>query len=330
MPSARLPLLKTLGIMLAFSAAAAIPTPVLAADLYPSNPMRLIVPTQPGGSVDVVGRLIAAELSKRLGKQVVVDNRGGAGGIIGVEMAAKANPDGYTLLVVNTTQTIQPALQKLPYEPVKSFTPIARLGTGLLALVIHPSVPARSVKEFISFTKLRPGELIFASAGKGSIVHMATALFKSMADIDCMIVQFKSAGPAVIDLLGGHSHAIMGTIASVLPHITSGRLKVLGTSGLKRSLMLPDVPTIAETALPGYEAGIWYGIVAPAGTPALIVEKLDGEVKAILASDEIKKKFINDGLEADYLGPTEFGTFFGREMDQWARVIKKANIMLKE
>ena len=329
MPTLR-PSLHALRIMLASFASLAACTGLLAAEPYPSSPVRVIVPTQPGGSVDIVARLVAAELSRRLGKQVVVDNRGGAGGIIGAEMTAKAAADGYTLLVVSTTQSIQPALHKLPYEPVKSFSPIAKLASGLLALVVHPSVPAGSAKDFVLLARRKPGALSFAGTGNGSIVHMATLLFNTMASTDVLIVQYKSAGPAVIDLLGGHSHAMMGTISSVLPHIRSGKLKVLGTSGARRSDILPEVPTIAETALQGYEASIWYGIVAPADTPSPIIDRLNREIKAILALDEVRKMFLNGGVEADYLGPAEFGAFFGREMEQWARVVKKANITLKD
>ena len=312
------------------SSAASTPLMALAADPYPNNPVRLIVPTQPGGSVDIVGRLVAIELSKRLGRQVIVDNRGGAGGIIGVDLAAKANPDGYTLVLANGTQSIQPALQPLPYEPVKSFTPIAKIGIAALALVVHPSIPANSVKELISLAKRKPGELNFVGTGSGAMAHMATELFKIMADINFLIVQFKSAGPGVVDLVGGHSHAMVGTIASVLPHIRSGRLKVLGTSGTRRSVVLPDVPAISEAGLAGYEAVNWYGIFAPAGTSLAIVDRLNRELRVILVSDEMKKMFLNDALEVDYLGPSEFGAFFARDMEQWARVIKRANITLKE
>ncbi len=324
------PSLQTLRIMLGFLSSLGVCTGVLAAEPYPSGPVRLIVPTQPGGSVDIVARLVAADLSKRLGKQVVVDNRGGAGGVIGAEMASRAAADGHTLLVVSTTQSIQPALQKLPYDPVKSFSPIARLASGLLALVVHPSVPAGSAKDFISLARRKPGALTFAGTGNGSIVHMATALFNNMAGTDILIVQFKSAGPAVTDLLGGHSHAMMGTISSVLPHIRSGKLKALGTSGARRSDILPEVATIAESALRGYEASIWYGMVAPADTPSPIIDRLNREIRAFLAQDETRKMFLNSGVEADYLGPAEFGAFFGREMQQWARVVKKADITLKD
>jgi tripartite-type tricarboxylate transporter receptor subunit TctC len=326
MPTVKSLLFKTLVILLAISAVLAVSTAVLAADPYPSKPIRLIAPIAPGGGVDIIGRLIASKLSERLGRQVIVENHGGGGGILGVEMAAKADPDGHTLLIINATQSIQPALQKLPYEPVKSFTPIAKLGSGLLVLVVHPSVPANSVKEFIALAKQKPNQLICSSSSSGSVMHMSSELFKIMADIDFKIVLFKGSGPAAIDLLGGHSHTSLTTIATILPHIKSGKLKALGTSGAMRSVILPDVPTIAEAAIPGYEAVNWYGLLAPAGTPAPIVERLNREIKTILALDDAKKLFLNDGVEVDYLGPAEFGAFFNRDIAQWANVINKAKI----
>ena len=320
--------LKAPGIMLVLCGGLAVSMAVSAAVPYPSKPVRLIVPMSAGGGTDVIARRITAKMSERLGRQVLVENHGGGGGIIGTEMASKAEPDGYTLIIVNATNTIQPALQKLPYDLLKSFTPVARVGSGAHILVVHPSVPAKSVQEFIALAKQKPGQLIFASLGVGSIGHMEIELFKIMTGINFKIVQFKGAGPAVIDLLGGHSHALIGSIASSLPHVKSGKLRALGTGGLKRSIVLPDVPTIAEAGVPGYQAISWFGILAPAGTSATIVERLNKELREILASDDIKKALLDDGLAADYLGPAEFGTFLAREMDQWASVIKKANIKI--
>ena len=322
-------LLRTLGMTLVLCGGFAVSTAVLAADSYPIMPVRLVVPMTPGGATDIIARLIASKLSERLGKQVVVENLGGGGGIIAVEMAAKSAPDGYTLLVVTATSTIQPALQKLPYDPVNSFTPIAKLESGTLLLVVHPSVPANSVKEFIALAKQKPGQMIMASAGTGSVVHMAIELFRIMACIDFKIVQFKSAGPGVIDLLGGHSHAMIFSITASLPHIKSGKLRVLGTGGVKRSVFLPDVPTVAEAGVPGFEFTQWFGIIAPAGTPAPIVDRLNRELKIILASDDVKKQLLNAGAEEDYMGPAEFGQFIGEEIIRWASVVKKANIKLE-
>jgi tripartite-type tricarboxylate transporter receptor subunit TctC len=320
---------KILGILITFAILLAFSTAVAMAASYPDKPVRLIIAMAAGGGSDIVGRLIATKLSERLGKQVVVENRGGAGTIIGTEIVAKADPDGYTLLLGSNAFTTSPAFQKLPYDPIKSFTPIARVGNGPTALVVHPSVQANSVKELIALAKQRPGQLIFGCSGVGAIIHMSTELFKIMADIDFKIVQFKGGGPTMTDLLGGHHHALFGSLIQVLPHIKSGKFRVLGTGGVKRSVILPDVPTIAE-ALPGYESTIWWGILAPAGTPAPIIDRLNKELKAILASDEVKKLLLNEGAEANYLGTTEFGQFIESEIVKWARVIKKAKIKLEE
>ena len=321
-------LVRTIGIMLALCGGLAASMAVAAAVPYPGKPVRLIVPMSAGGGTDVIARRITAKMSERLGRQVMVENHGGGGGIIGTEMVAKAEPDGYTLIIINATNTIQPALQKLPYDLLKSFAPVARVGSSSHVLLVHPSVPVNSVKELIALAKQKPGQLVFSSLGAGSFGHMEVELFKIMAGINIKIVQFKGAGPAVIDLLGGHSQALIGSIAATLPHIKSGKLRALGSSGMKRSFILPDVPTIAEAGVPGYQATSWFGILAPAGTAATVVERLNQELREILASDEIKKALLDDGLAADYLGPAEFGAFLEREMAQWASVIKKANIKI--
>jgi tripartite-type tricarboxylate transporter receptor subunit TctC len=300
------------------------------ADAYPSKPVRLIISFAPGGSDDIIGRLIATQLSERLGKQVVVDNRPGGGGIVASEIVAKSDPDGYTLLLIQISHTMQAALQKLPYDPVKSFSPIAKLGRGTYALVVHPSVPANSVKEFIALAKQKPDQLICAASGVGGDSHLVSELFKIKADINFKTVQFKGGGPATIDLVGGHSHFAMRAVPAALLYIQSGKLRVLGTSGFERSAILPDVPTIAEAGLPGYEAAIWWGISAPAGLPAPIVDRLNKELKAILTSAEVKQLLLKRGMEeVDYMGPTEFGLFIEGEINKWSSIVKKANIKLE-
>ncbi len=324
-------LFRNLGLLLALSTLFAVitATAVLAADSYPSKPIRLIIPFPPGGSNDIVGRLIAAKLSESLGKQVVVDNRGGAGGVLGSEMAAKASPDGYTLLIISAAYGFNPALYKLPFDPVKSFVPIAKLGSGPNSLTVHPSVPANTVKELIALAKQKPGQLICGCAGVGSFQHMGTELFKMMAGIDFKIVQFKGGGPAMIDQLGGHSQFSLGSLIQTLPHIQSGKFRILGTGGLKRSAILPNVPTIAEAGVPGYEATNWWGILAPAGTPPPIVDRLDKEIKTLLSSADVQKLFQNEGADVDYLGPAEFGPFIEKEIIKWGKVVKEANIKVE-
>ena len=322
--------IKPGGILLVLFAALAVSSTVLAAASYPSKPVRLIVPDVAGGGQDIVARLISVDLSERLGKPVVVEYRSGAGGIIGTEAAAKADPDGYTLFLCAGKFTIQPALENLPYDPVKSFIPIAKLGGASYALVVNPGVPAASMKELIALAKQKPGHLIFVDPGLGSTAHMSSELVKLLADIDLKVVHLRGANLAVIDLLGGRSHAMINSIVAVLSHIKSGKLRVLGTGGVKRSAILPDAPTIVEAGLPGFDVTGWYGILAPAGTPTPIVERLNKEIKAILASDEAKKRFLNAGMEADYLGSTEFGPFIEGEISRWASVVKKGNIKLEK
>lgn len=327
-------LFKTIGALLAVSTLSiplALSTAVARAASYPSKPVRLITTTAPGGITNEVARLIATKLSERLGKQIVVDSRSGGGGIVATEIASKAEPDGYTLLFATGTHTTHTALQrKLPYDPIKSFAPIAKLGSGPFALVVHPTVPAKSMKELIELARQKPGELLFATAGLGGSAHLGAELLKIMANIDFRVVHFRGGGPAMIDLLGNHSDAGIGALSQYLPHINSGKLRVLGTTGLKRSAILPDVPSIVEAAgLPGYEITIWWGILAPVGTPASTVNRLDKELRSILASDEVKRWFLAQGAEVGYMGPTDFGLFIKEQITKWTSVVKKANIKVE-
>jgi tripartite-type tricarboxylate transporter receptor subunit TctC len=321
---------KTVGMLLALSMLFALPAAVFAADAYPSKPVRYIIPTAPGGGADTVGRLIATKLAEHLGKPVVVDNRAGAGNILGTEMAAKADPDGYTLVFVSGSHFMNPAIEKLPYDSVKSFTPIVKVGMANCSLVVHPTIPANTVQELIALAKQKPGQLIIGASGIGTTSHIGAELFKMMAGIDFKIVQFKGGGPSVTDLLGGHSTGLFGTLVQNLPHIKSGKLKLLATTGLKRSAILPDAPTVSESGLPGFELSQTYGILAPAGTPMPIVDRLNRELKEILNSDEVKKRFLNEGLEVDYLGPAEFTVAMENEINKWIGVVKKANIKMVE
>jgi tripartite-type tricarboxylate transporter receptor subunit TctC len=297
-----------------------------AAQSYPSKPVRLIIPFPPGGSNDIVGRFIATKLTERLGKQVVADNRGGAGGVIGTEAAAKSEPDGHTLLIISSAYAINTSLQKLPYDPAKAFTPVAKLATGPSALTVFPGLPVNSVKELVALAKEKPGQLNFAASGVGTFQHLGTELFKMMAGIDIGIVQFKGGGPAMIDVMGGHTHATIGSLIQSMPHIKSAKLKALGTGGSKRSVSLPDVPTIAEAGVRGYEANNWWGILVPAGTPGSIVDRLHKELSVILSSAETQKLFLDQGAEIDKLGPAEFGPYIAAETTKWGRVIKEGNI----
>ena len=300
-----------------------------AAQTYPTKPIRLIIPFPPGGSNDIVGRLISIKLTERLGKQVVIDNRGGAGGVLGSDIAAKAAPDGYTLLIASAAYAFNPSLYKLPFDPMKDFMPIAKLGGGPNSLTVYPGFPANSVKDLMALMKQQPGKLLCGSAGVGSFQHLGTELFKVMTGLDFKIVQYKGGGPAMTDQLGGHVQFSFGSLIQTMPHIQSGKFRILATGGAKRASMLPDVPTIAEAGVPGYEATNWWGILAPGNTPQPIVDRLTKELQGILTSDEVRKLFQTEGADVDFLGSADFGKFIATEITKWERVVKEANIKVE-
>jgi tripartite-type tricarboxylate transporter receptor subunit TctC len=306
-------------LLVVFSAAAA-------AQPYPSKPIRLIIPFPPGGSNDVVGRAIGQQLAERLGQGVVIDNRGGAGGIIGTDQAAKAPPDGYTLLLISTAFPTSIAFNRLPQDAMKSFAPVAMLGSGPALLVVPASSPANSVKDLLNLLKSKPGELNAAAAGIGSFQHMSTELFRLQSGTDFVIVQYKGGGPALTDVIAGQVQMNLGSLVQMMPHVRSGKLKALGVGGAKRVAALPDVPTIAEAGVPGYEANNWWGILAPAGTPGPILNRLYNEITAILDSPETRKRFELEGAEVMRMSPAEFANFVAQETTKWTRVVKDAGI----
>ena len=310
--------LTAFALLLAFATAAA--------QDYPSKPLHLIIPFAPGGSVDIVARLVAAKLGDRLGEQVVPENRAGAGGVIGAEVAAKAPPDGYTLLLLSLAHVVNPWIYKVGYDPVRSYAPVALLGNGASVLAVHPSVPANSVKELIALARSRPGAYTFAHAGVGSFTHTASVLFATMAGIDVVQVPFRGGGPAMIDVMGGHTQLLMNSYLASVPHIRSGKLKALAVTDTRRTPLLPDVPTIDEAGVPGYQAANWWGIVAPAGTPQPIVARLHRDTQAILNSDEVKKQFDADGAVVLPMSTAQFARFIASELEKWGRVVKQANI----
>jgi tripartite-type tricarboxylate transporter receptor subunit TctC len=312
-------LLQAAGLVLALCTAAS-------AQDYPTKPVRMIIPFPPGGSNDVVGRMIATHLSEHLGKQVVVDNRSGAGGVIGTEVAANSAPDGYTLLIISLAHAVNPWLYKLNYDPIKSFTPIGILASGPNVLAINPGLPVNSVKELIALAKAKPGELQYASAGIGSFQHLGAELFKLEAGVDMLHIPFKGGGPAMIDVIGGHTKLVFSSLVQTTPHIKSGKLKPLGTGGLKRSPVLPDIPTIAEAGVPTYEAVNWWGLVAPAGTPQPIIDKIHAALSAVQTTPEVQKQFSSEGAEIVQMSVPEFGAFMEKEMKKWERVVKEGKI----
>lgn len=297
------------------------------AQTYPAHPVRMVIPFPPGGSNDIVGRMIATQLQDKLGQPVVVENKGGAGGTLGADIAAKAAPDGYTILLISVAYAFAPALHKsLPYDPNTAFAPVGIIGRGPAVLTVNPSVPVNSVKELIALAKAKPGQLNYASAGVGSLQHLATALFVSQAGINVVHIPYKGGGPSMADVIAGHAQIVMPSMIQVLPHLRNGRLKALGVSGTVRSPALPDVPTIAEAGLPGYEAHNWWGLLVPAGTPQPIVERLNGALKAVLASDETRKRMETEGAEPLGMTPPEFGAFISAELVKWVKVARDVGI----
>ena len=306
-------------------AAFAFSAPLRAND-YPNRPIRLIVPFPPGGINDIVGRIVATHLGERLGKPVVVDNRGGAGGLIGYELAANAPKDGYTLLITSIASALNPWLHKVPYDPANSFAPVAILVSAPITIVVNPDLPAKSIKELVALARQKPGDLTYASSGVGTSLHLAGELFRTTAGVDLLHVAFRGAGPALIDVAGGHSKILFGTTTTTLPMIRSGKVRVIGIGDAKRSPALPDVPTVAEAGVPGYEAGNWIGVVAPAGTPPEIVERLHREISALQDSPDVQKQFANEGADVVKMTPAAFGVFMKDELAKWGRVVKTANV----
>ena len=301
-------------------------TTAVAAQEYPTKPIRIIVPFAPGGINDVVGRMIATHLTERFGRQALVENRAGAGGVVGTELVANSPKDGHTLLIVSIAHAVNPWLYKLNYDSAKSFAPIASVLSSQNALAVNNDLPAKTLKEFVALAKANPGKIPYASGGSGGSLHLAMELFKLTAGIDLLHIPFKGAGPAVIDVIGGHTKAINATVATLAPHIRSGKLRALGTSGMKRTAIMAEVPTIEEGGVPGYEAGNWIGLAAPAGTPAAIVARLHKEVTAMLDDPKIQQQIDADGSEIVRMNPAAFAAYMDKEMAKWGGVVKQAGI----
>jgi tripartite-type tricarboxylate transporter receptor subunit TctC len=298
-----------------------------AAAQYPARPVRFIVPSAAGGGTDIIARAISLKLSESLGAQFVVENRPGAGQMIGIELAAKSPPDGYTILMAASTLAINPIMYKtVPYDPVRDFAPITQAATLPNVVVVHPSLQVSSLKELIGYAKRNPGRLNFASAGIGTSPQMSIELLKSMAGIDMVHIPYKGTAPGVVDVLAGQVLVMAPNVLTALPHIKSGKLRALAVTSRKRSQALPEVPTVAEAGLPGYDSTQWYGVLAPAGTPRQIVAKLHDGIVHALRDDEVGKRLAADGAEAVGSSPEEFAAFIKSESEKWSKVAQAAGI----
>lgn len=297
---------------------------------YPSKPIRIISPFAPGGGNDILCRTVAQKLIENLKQQVIVDNRPGANGIIGTEATARAAPDGYTIALIPSGHAVNASLhRKLPYDTIKDFTPITLLGSSPLILAVHPSVPAKGVKALAALARAHPGELTYGSAGIGSSGHLGGALFEALTGTKMVHVPYKGMGPAITDLMAGQVSMVFGTSTSVMPHVHSGRLRALATTGAKRSPALPDLPTVAEAGVPGYEAGLWYGFVGPARIPNEIVRRLNHEIVAVLNARDVRERLANQGVDATPSSPEEFGKLMVTDLERWAKVVQKAGIRVE-
>jgi tripartite-type tricarboxylate transporter receptor subunit TctC len=294
---------------------------------YPVRPIRIVVPQSAGASTDLTARLIGQKLNVVFGQPVIVDNRPGAGSIIGTDLVAKATPDGYTLLVVASSITLNPTLQKnLPFDPVRDLAPITQLSSFPNMLVVHPAVPVKTVKDLIALAKAKPRGINYGSSGTGTGTHLSAELFKYMTGVDMVHVPYKGGGPAVQALLGGQVQLNFATIVSVLPHVRGGKLRAVAVTTAKRSPSAPDVPTIAESGVPGYDHGPWNGFLAPAKTPRTVIARLNEEVARILHTPETRAVFTNEGAEPVGNKPEEFGAIIRDETAKWAKVIRAAGI----
>ena len=293
------------------------------AQSYPSRPVRFIVPFPPGGGNDIVGRIVALKLAEALGQPVVVDNRGGAGGTIGTDIAAKSPPDGHTILINNISLAVNATLfAKLPYDTLRDLAPVTLVGRQPNLLVVNPSVPAQSVRELLALAKAKPRQLNYGSGGVGTASHLATELLKLMAQVDLEHVPYKGLGPALTDLIGGQVQLIISTMASALPQVKAGKLRPLAVTTLKRSAFFPEVPTMDEAGVRGYEFDTWYGLLVPAGTPRFIIDRLNQETARVLASAAVKEQFAAQGLEAAPSSPGRFGAYLKSEVDKWGKVVR--------
>ncbi len=294
---------------------------------YPNRPVRLVIPFTTGGSNDIIGRFIADQLGKRLGETFVVDNRGGAGGTLGTDIVAKAKPDGYTLLLISTPHTANSSLyKKLPYNPLKDFIPVARIGTASQVISVFPGLPVKTLPELIEYAKARPGQVNYVSSGVGSSQHLVSEMFANLAGLQLVHIPYKGAGAALADVAAGHAQISVGTVVQALPLIKGERLRPLAVSGAKRQTVIPDTPTAIEIGLKGFDADNWWGILAPAGTPAELTQKLSVTLADILSKPETVKKMSDESATVAYQGSEAFAKFMETESIKWAQLVKQLKL----
>jgi len=313
---------------IALGACLALLAPHSSGQAYPSKPVRVIVPFPPGAGVDIVTRSVSPKLGELLGQQLIVDNRGGAGGILGAELAAKAQPDGYTLFMATAgILTVIPHMNsKTPYSVERDFAPVSLIASVPSMLVVHPSLPAKSVKELIALARAKPGAINYASTGNGTLPHLAAELFKAQAKIDMVHVPYKGSAPAVTDLLGGQVEVFFGNVLSVIPQVRSGKLRGLAVTSVQRMPVSPEIPTLAQSGFPGFEAGTWFGLLVPAGTPREIVARLHAEVVKTLRFPETQERLAGQGATTVGNTPDEFAAYIKAESAKWAKVLKASGV----
>lgn len=296
------------------------------ASKFPLRPVRLIVPFPPGGSNDILGRVIAQKMGERLGQNTIVDNRPGADGIIGTEIVARSSPDGHTILIVSTSYTMNPAIHKLPYDPIKSLAPVSMIAQGPNVITAAPGFAANGIKDLITMAKAKPGAIRYASSGVGGFNHFGGELFNSMAGVKMMHIPYKGGGPAMLDVMTGQVEITFGTLIQAMPHLRTGRLKALGVGSLKRSPVVPNVPTISESGVPGYDGTIWWGILAPAGVPGPVITKLNVTIGEVLRDPDMLKRLNAEAADPVIETPAAFAKLITTDIAKWARIAKEAGI----
>jgi tripartite-type tricarboxylate transporter receptor subunit TctC len=316
-----------------FVAAAVLLGPALAphavAQQYPAKPVRIVVPFAPGGGSDFIGRFMAHRLTEALGKQVIVENKPGAGGVLGIEAGLKAAADGYTLTLIASSYTVNPSVYKLNFDPVSDMTPIIQMSQGPLLIVVRPSLPVKTTRELIAAAKARPGHINFASSGQGSVIHLATELFGTMAGVKMNHIPYKGTGPALSDTIGGQTDVFFSSTATAMPQVQAGKLRALAVTTAKRIPALPDVPTVAESGLPGYDVTLWHGLLGPKGLPRPIVDRINGEVTKALKLKETAEQLKSDGVEPAGGTPEQFLAQIKTEIDLWRKVASDARVKIE-